>query len=440
MLTAKTRIDEAAMAQSDRDWAIATAEHQHLESQVQALAPDTCDTSFGYVDIAFRGFAQKTADEINQAARMELESQLEQGKNLLEAKKVLTRRKEYSNFMDSLSLTAAEAKKRLKLAEIFGDWDIHRLLEIASSTSLFTLCQSKYAQVVEQLREVPKITKELVLRLMKEVRDTQAKPKAGQQTEEYVDAVLQRHPHMDDGTFSWTLENASLSDKTGLWLEEKLETHTVGQVLEQAEEWEKIVQTTHGKLDDYTAVELELQTLVADVRSLQAENQKLKFQVEERDWRIAQLESQLLSSVPLQKNNDEKTTSMRFSQWEDVETAFNSDRVKLLNTVKNWSIEERQKLSKLLSVFLESEPEGLAQAVWVPENLLKSALQYLFFTVRRITGSNNLIDDPNVEQISGCRLVSLRDLGTRREHWVFQSPDGKQFPVYGRSEFSISRF
>lgn len=364
MLTAKTRIDEAAMAQSAR-YAIATAEDQHLESQVQALAPDTCDTSFDYVDIAFRDFAQKTADEINQAARMELESQLEQGKNLLEAKKVLTRRKEYSNFMDSLSLTAAEAKKRLKLAEIFGDWDIHRLLEIASSTSLFTLCQSKYAQVVEQLRELPKITKELVLRLMKEVRDAQAKQKAGQQTEDYVDAVLQRHPNMDDGTFSWTLENASLSDKTGLWLEEKLETHTVGQVLEQAAEWEKIAQTTHGKLDDYTAAQLELQNLVADVRSLQAENQKLKFQVEERDWRIAQLESQLLSSVPLQKNNDEKTTSMRFSKWEDVETAFNRDRVKLLNTVKNWSTEERQKLAKLLSVFLESEPEGLAQAVWV---------------------------------------------------------------------------
>jgi hypothetical protein len=72
-------------------------------------------------------------------------------------------------------------------------------------------------------------------------------------------------------------------------------------------------------------------------------------------------------------------------------------RLNLLNTVKNWSTEERQKLAKLLSVFLESEPEGLERAVWVPENLLKSALQYLFFTVQRITGSNNLLDDPKVE-------------------------------------------
>jgi hypothetical protein len=123
-----------------------------------------------------------------------------------------------------------------------------------------------------------------------------------------------------------------------------------------------------------------------------------------------------------------------------VTTALRSDRARLLNTVKNWSTEERQKLSKLLSEFSESEAEGLERAAWVPEKLLQSALQYLFFTVQKITGSNNLIDEPAVEHIRGCRLVSLRDFGTRREHWVFQSPNGKQFPVYGRSEFLIERF
>lgn len=339
--------DEAAIARDEL--------HQYLD-QVQAIAPDTSCASCDYIHIDFRDFAQKTADEINQAARIELEKQLEVGRNLLEAKKVLIRRKEYSNFRNSLSLTPAEARKRLKLAEIFGDWDIHRLLGIASSTSLFTLCQSKYAEVVKQLRELPEITKELVKRLMKEVRDAQARQKAGKHSEDYGDAVLQRHPNMDDGTFTWTLKNASLSDKAGLWLEEKLETRTVGQVLEQAAEWEKTVQTTYGKLDAYTAAQLELQTLVADVQSLRVENQKLKFQLEERNWRLAELESQVLNSVPLQKNNDEKIESMHFSQSEEVATAFNCNEGKLLNTVKNWSTEERQKLSKLISVFLESEP------------------------------------------------------------------------------------
>lgn len=83
------------------------------------------------------------------------------------------------------------------------------------------------------------------------------------------------------------------------------------------------------------------------------------------DIRIAELETQLLSSVPLEKNNDEKTTSIHFSTWGEVTTALRSDRSKLLNTVKNWSTEERQKLSKLLSEFLESEPEGLERAAWV---------------------------------------------------------------------------
>lgn len=330
MLTTKPGIDETAVASLEL--------HQYLESQVQALAPDTSDASFDYIHIAKRDFAQKTASEINQAARIELEKQLEIGRNLLEAKTVLTRRKEYSNFRDSLSLTAAEARKRLKLAEVFGDWNIERLLEISSATSLFALCQAKYAEVVSRLREVPEITKELVKRLMKEARAVQVLLVPKPQAQNYGDAVLEKHVEEETGTFYYTLKEVNLSDRVGSALAAKLETHTIGQVLAEA----CLVR------DDYMTNQLqELQSVVADGQRLSAENRELKFQLEERDWRIAQLESQLLSFVP-QKNNDVQTQSMHFSTWEEVATAFNCDRAQLLNTVKNWSTSQRQKLPPYL--------------------------------------------------------------------------------------------
>lgn len=420
MVTSKLQIDEAANATAEFD--------QYLESQVPEIAPDT---SFDYIHPAFRAFAQKTKNEIERGLRQKLENTLDIGRKLLEAKQVLTRRKEYSRFRESLELSAADARNCIKLFEMFGDWEISRLLTLSSATNLFALCQAKYAEVVSQLREVPQITKEFVKQRMKEARAVHAPKKTKTQAQDCGNPVLSKHVDEETGNFYYTLKEVNLSYATGSALADRLETQTIGQVLAEAVEVR----------DDYVTNQLqELQAVVADVQRLSVENRELKFQLEERDGRIAQLESQLLSFVPQKKNNDEKTGSMHFSTWSEVATALSCDRSKLLLTVKNWSTSERQKLSKLLSEFLETEKEGLEQAAWIPENLLLAALRYLFFTVQRVIGSNNLMDDPHVEHVEGCRLVSLRDFGTKREHWIFQSPDGKQFPVYCRSEFSIEQF
>lgn len=276
--------DSLSCTNLDDEVAIARAElHQCLEDQVQEIAPDTSFASFDYIHIAFQDFAQKTADEINQAARIELEQQLKLGRKLLEAKKVLTRQKEYSRFIEVLNLTAAEARKRLKLAEIFGNWDIQRLLEISGATSLFVLCQSKYAEVVEQLRELPEITKDLVKRLVKEAQIAYAKQKPKAQQQQESDAVLEKHVDEETGTFYYTLKQVNLSYATGSALAALLETHTIGQVIAKAVEVR----------DDYVlSQQQELQSVVADVQRLTAENRQLKFQLEEWDCLIAELEVQ----------------------------------------------------------------------------------------------------------------------------------------------------
>lgn len=332
---------------------VASSELYQYWDQAQEVAPDTY---FDYIHPAFRAFAQKTKNEVELGLRQKWQETLNIGRKLLEAKQVLTRRKEYSRFRESLSLTAADARKFVKLVEVFGDWDIERLLVISGVTSLFTLCQAKYASVVSRLREVPEITKELVKRLIEEARTVQTLPVPKAQVQDYGDGVLEKHVDQETGNFYYTLKQVNLSDRVGSALAAKLETHTIGQVLAT------LVEVT----DEYVTNQLqELQSVVADVQHLSAENRELKFQLHERDWRIAQLESQLLSSVPLHKNNDLQTQSMQFSTWEEVATAIDCDRSKLLNTIKKWSTEERQKLSKLLSEFLETSKEGLEQVAWV---------------------------------------------------------------------------
>lgn len=206
---------------------VASSEYQYWD-QAQEVAPDTY---FDYIHPAFRAFAQKTKNEVELGLRQKWQETLNIGRKLLEAKQVLTRRKEYSRFRESLSLTAADARKFVKLVEVFGDWEIERLLVISGVTSLFALCQAKYASVVSRLREVPEITKELVKRLIEEARTVQALPVPKAQAQDYDDAVLEKHVDRETGNLYYTLKQVNLSDRVGSALAAKLETHTIGQVL-----------------------------------------------------------------------------------------------------------------------------------------------------------------------------------------------------------------
>jgi len=130
---------------------------------------------------------------------------------------------------------------------------------------------------------------------------------------------------------------------------------------------------------------------------------------------------------------------MQAQSWADVVLVVGSSSAQLVNAVKEWSIESKQLLVQLLSEYLETEPSAFNQIDWLPKKLLGRTLSSLSFTVQRIKKSDNLVDEPEIEYISGCQFNSLSNLGTRHEQWVFHF-EGNLIPAFARDEFSVEKF
>lgn len=128
------------------------------------------------------------------------------------------------------------------------------------------------------------------------------------------------------------------------------------------------------------------------------------------------------------------------TDWCEIAELVERDRGNLLHFVRNWSNEARTRLSILLSESLESGSTTLNDVQWVPEKLLYSSLNKLFFTVRKIVGSDNLVEVPRVEHFSNCKFVMLHNFATSTERWVFESGDNKQLVVHRREDFDVERF
>ena len=62
--------------------------------------------------------------------------------------------------------------------------------------------------------------------------------------------------------------------------------------------------------------------------------------------------------------------------------------------------------------------------------LRDKALERLTFTLRRIGGAANVLD-ACWESIVGCKFVSVEQIGTRNEKWVFQAKEGNRLAVFG---------
>jgi len=130
---------------------------------------------------------------------------------------------------------------------------------------------------------------------------------------------------------------------------------------------------------------------------------------------------------------------MQAQTWADVVLVVGSSSAQLINAVREWSKESKQLLVQLLSSHLETEPDAFEQIDWLPKKLLGRALSSLSFTVQRIKKSDNLVDEPEIEYISGCQFNSLSNLGTRHEQWVFHF-EGNLIPAFGHDEFSVEKF
>ncbi len=120
--------------------------------------------------------------------------------------------------------------------------------------------------------------------------------------------------------------------------------------------------------------------------------------------------------------------------WVAVAEAVNRDGSRLRQAASvGMTKEQRCSLVELLVTYLRENPAHLSQLDWVPVKLRDRALLRLTFTIRQIGGGMNVLDGC-LTYISGCKFVSQQHLGTRKEQWIFQTPEGKNIPVFGTDE------
>ncbi len=117
--------------------------------------------------------------------------------------------------------------------------------------------------------------------------------------------------------------------------------------------------------------------------------------------------------------------------WVAVAEAVNRDGDKLKQAaIEGMTKEQHSCLTTMLATHLCDNPSNLNQLGWVPVKLRDRVLERLTFTIRRIGGAANVLD-ACWESIYGCKFVSVEQIGTRNEKWVFQAKEGNRLAVFG---------
>lgn len=421
-----------------------------------------------------RQHATTTAEKTLTAGKSATEKILQMAGWIQEMRSQLSRL-EFGAFVKGLlQWVGEEARKYLDIARAFEGFDLSRLVSLEPFTIL-KLRSKRYAPVVAKLREQSVITAKLVQDLIKELLPKQFGKKP--------DSAISGWKQCRSGGgryYNILLHN----EEVGLLIEEQAQAEGIlpQKVIEEAVTLLSQHKSSSIQLNGYVAAQLEeLQTVVEHARALDTENRKLKQQLDKRDRTIAELEAKLTErasttdtiptetkqasyiddngiSVLVEQDDQENSDSHQSKPsslleqpqtWEEVAAAVGYDarsacpqghRNQLLKNVKNWTLEQRQVLVKLLSAYLEREPNALEHIAWIPKNLLDKALSTLSFKLRKIGGYNNLVDEPKIEYIHNCSFVSLEYPGTRSEQWIFRGSDNKLYPIFGRDEFEIEIF
>ena len=128
---------------------------------------------------------------------------------------------------------------------------------------------------------------------------------------------------------------------------------------------------------------------------------------------------------------------LQCTTWVQVVEAVEQNKKKLISAAGQLTQQQRQNVSHLLAQHLCSHKDDLEQLVWLPIQLINKALQKLSFTISRIADGS--INDAHIEQISGCDFDRVDRLGERGERWIFTTPYGERFTVFGtRAILAIS--
>jgi hypothetical protein len=127
---------------------------------------------------------------------------------------------------------------------------------------------------------------------------------------------------------------------------------------------------------------------------------------------------------------------LQCSTWVELVQGIGENASSLMAAAKTMLQEQRPRLTHLLVTHLCQNPTYLSQLAWIPVKLRDKALDQLTFTIRQIRGVANSVLDACADYVSGLRFVSVTNLGSRYEKWVFQTPQGVKIPVFGVEEIT----
>lgn len=199
------------------------------------------------------------------------------------------KRKEYGAFLSILGWASAKTRKFINLAKTFDGFEPSQLIRV-ELTTLLGLCFSRYSSVVAQLRKVQNITQQLVEQLIKENRPAR-KPKQN--------PISGWKQNRSGGGRRY--EVILHDEETGLSIEHQAEAEGVlpqKVIAEAVALREKRKSSSFVQVNEYTAAQLEeFKDVVDQARSLDTENRKLMYQLQQREFRVAELEARLGEGV-----------------------------------------------------------------------------------------------------------------------------------------------
>lgn len=126
---------------------------------------------FGFLDEEHQEFCANAYKEIKSHMIASLQTARNVGEKLCEAKELLTGPGEFDEILKSLNASPEDACNYMNFAVRFKDWEIEKILVVASAADIFVLSSSpKYAELIKLLANTENLTKEQASRLIKKFR------------------------------------------------------------------------------------------------------------------------------------------------------------------------------------------------------------------------------------------------------------------------------
>ena len=261
-----------------------------------------------------RDVVNEAAQDFLDMSQLLVEQALHMGQTLLRMKTDL-KKDEYQVFLTQIGWTTSIASKYIKLAKTFEGFAIAQLRRLDLNT-LFALCRSTYSSLVEQMRDMAEVTQAHVEQLMKAVRPA----KKTQSTNPVT---------------GWK----QCPSGGGRYYNVLLHDEQAGVSIEQQAEAQGVLP----------------QKIIAEAIAL-----------------YVQYKTSAVNQVWLEIDAEKLKQS---ETWAEVEATTGRNKLSFNRILRQWSLEERQRLIPILARhLLQNSQNRVENLLWVPQELLLKAL------------------------------------------------------------------